>query len=98
MHSNIVAWLGRHTISCFLLMSLCFIFFGLFSLDLVRVFSANAEYIFSNGVAGLMDGGLLQLLELCLGAMGAMICYLVFKICEHILVHKIAHVEAKEKV
>ena len=97
MHTKMVTWLGRHTILCFLLMSFSFIFFGLFPLDLLRVFSANADYISGNGISGLMDGGLQQLLELCLGAIGAMFCYLVFKICEHILVHKHAYAEKNEK-
>lgn len=94
MHTKLVTWLGRHTVLCFLLMSASFVLFGLFSFDLVRVFSANAEYITSNGITGLMDGGLQQLLELCLGALGAMMCYLFFKMCEHILVHKLVQKEA----
>lgn len=74
-----------------------FYFIWTFSLDLVRVFSANADYISGNGFEGLMDGCLQQFQELCLDAIGAMTCYLIFKICEYTLVHKLAHLEEIEK-
>lgn len=86
------AWLQTHALACFLLMTAAFLVFGLLSLDLVRLVSANARFLAGTGWMGLWeDGGLRQLLELCLNALLAIAAYLVFKLCEHVLVQRLAH-------
>ena len=90
-HSKLHHWLATHGVASFLLMTLAFLGFGLLSLDLVRLVSANAGYLSSTGWAGLLDGGLAQLLELVVNALAAIAAYLVFKLCEHVLVHRLAH-------
>ena len=90
-HSRLYRWLSTHEFACFLLMTLAFVVFGLLSLDLVRLVSANAGFLLRAGWDGVLDGGLLQLLELGLTALAAIGAYLVFKLCEHVLVHRLAH-------
>lgn len=86
------AWLQGHPAVCFLLMTLAFLLFGLLSLDLVRLVSANARFLAGAGWMGLWeDGGLGQLLELSLNSLLAIAAYLVFKLCEHILVQRLAY-------
>ena len=88
-HTKLHDWLSRHALAAFLLMTLAFVLFGLLSLDLVRLVSANAGYLLSNGWQGWVDGGFLQLLELVLSALAAIAAYLVFKTCEHVLVQRL---------
>lgn len=85
-YSPLHVWLHRHRVICFLLMTVSFIVFGALSLDLVRLVKVNGNLLWEHGLQGVMDGGLQQLAELWLSAFGAIGCYLVFKLCEHILV------------
>lgn len=87
--SGCVAWLRRHRIACFGLMTLSFMAFGLLTLDLVRVVGANWAYLSANGVQGLQDGGLRQLAELGLTSMAAMAAWLLFKLCETLLLQSL---------
>lgn len=87
--SRFTGWLRRHPAACFGLMVLGFIAFGLLTLDLVRVVSANASLLWNNGWQGLEDGGLRQLLELLATAAAAMVAWLVFKVCETVLVQSL---------
>ena len=89
--TRLYGWLLAHRPACFLLMTLAFLSFGVLSLDLVKVVSANAGYLWANGWMGLMDGGFRQLLELLATALLAIAAYLIFKLCEHALVHRLAH-------
>lgn len=89
-HSRFYAWLLAHRIACFMLMTVAFLCFGLLSLDLVRIVSANAGFLWSHGWDGLLDGGLRQLVELVLSAFGAIAAWLLFKLCEHALVQRLA--------
>ncbi|MDR7269986.1 hypothetical protein J2X20_002644 [Pelomonas saccharophila] len=84
--SGFIAWLRRHRIACFGLMVLSFIGFGLLTLDLVRLVSANAALLSDYGWQALQDGGLRQLLELLVSALAAMAAWLLFKVCETVLV------------
>ncbi|WP_310384328.1 hypothetical protein [Roseateles sp.] len=90
-HSPLYQWLCSHRLLCFLLLTAGFIGFGVLSLDLVRLVSANAGFLLTHGWAGLMEGGLMQLLELAGKALAAMVCYMVFKLCEHALLDRLAH-------
>ncbi|MFG6430895.1 hypothetical protein [Roseateles sp. LYH14W] len=87
--SDFVAWLRRHRLSCFGLMTLSFIAFGLLTLDLLRLVGSNAAFLSDNGWQGLQDGGLRQLLELLASCVGAMAAWLLFKLCETLLVQSL---------
>lgn len=88
---DFVAWLRRQRWACFGLMTLSFIAFGLLTLDLVRLVTANAAFLFDNGWQGLLDGGLTQLLELLASCVGAMAAWLLFKLCETLLIQSLTH-------
>lgn len=87
--SRFTGWLRRHRLACFGLMVLSFIAFGLLTLDLVRVVSANAAFLVENGWQGLQDGGLRQLLGLLGTSVAAMAAWLLFKVCETLLVQSL---------
>lgn len=84
--SGFTGGLRRHRFACFVLMVLSFMVFGLLTLDLVRLVSANATLLSDYGWQALQDGGLRQLLELLLSTIGAMLAWLLFKVCETVLV------------
>lgn len=86
----ITAWLRSHKVPCFLVMTLSFFTFGLFSLDLVRILGAHLHFVSDNGWQGLLDGGLAQGVELLLTSLGAMAAYLLFKLCETLLLQSLA--------
>lgn len=78
-------WLRRHRLACFGLMVAAFLAFGLLTLDLVHLVNANAVLIKENGRQALQDGGLRQIAELLTSAVAAMAAWLVFKVCETLL-------------
>ena len=84
-----VGFLRAHFMAAFFVMGLTFIGFGLASLNLLFLIRANVELVLPHGAMALLDGALQQLLELFgLGFLG-LAMYLVFKVCEHILVEKL---------
>ena len=87
--SLFIAWLRRHPLACFGLMVLGFVAFGLLTLDLVRQVGANAAFLTMHGWQGLQDGGLRQALELLAAAIAAMAAWLLFKVCETVLVQSL---------
>jgi hypothetical protein len=89
--SDFVAWLRRHRVCCFGLMTLSFMAFGLLTLDLLRLVTANAAFLSDNGWQGLQDGGLRQLLELLVSCVGAMAAWLLFKLCETLLIQSMTN-------
>jgi hypothetical protein len=70
-----------------LLLTISFIAFGYLTIDLIRLIAANTSFVFSYGLSALMDGGAQQFLELWVGALVAMGLYLIFKLCEQVLLH-----------
>jgi hypothetical protein len=89
--TRLFKWLVGHWLFCFLLMGLGFVCFGVASLNLVNLFSANASFLLAHGWTAVKDGGALQLLELIVNAYIAVAFYLLFKTCEHALVERLAH-------
>jgi hypothetical protein len=91
----IKAWFQRVILRrywlCFLVMGLSFLAFGMGTLNLIYVFKANADLLLNNGWMALMDGGLAQLLEILATGYASLIAYIVFKACEHSLVHGLAN-------
>ncbi|MBA4217600.1 MAG: hypothetical protein V3V71_05225 [Roseateles sp.] len=88
--SAFAGWLRRHRVACFGLMVLSFIAFGLLTLDLVRVVDANANFLWQHGREGLLDGGLRQLLGLLVTSIAAMAAWLLFKLCETLLLQALS--------
>ncbi len=72
---------------CFLVLCLGFATFGVGTYNLFNLLKLNLELIAQHGVMALMDGALQQLAELVGTLIVSMAAYLVFKACEHSLVH-----------
>lgn len=86
-------FLARHPLLTFFLMGISFLLVGLISLNMIYLFHANLEFIINNGLMGLRDGGLHQLLELTVTGYLGMALYVLFKACEKIVVERL--LEAK---
>jgi len=71
----------------FIVMVLAFFAFGIGTLNLFYLLRANGNLLVDNGWQALMDGGAQQLAELLLNGFVGMAAYVVFKACEHRLVH-----------
>ena len=85
-----------HTAVSFVVLCASFGLFGAGTLNLFKMFSDNWDFISANGWMALTDGGAQQLLELLMYLFISMLNYLVFKACEHSLVHKILHPNKQE--
>ena len=90
-------WLRRHLLLCFLLLTVSFIAFGYLTIDLIRLIAANTSLVFSYGLSALVDGGAQQFVELWLGALVAMGLYLIFKLCEQVLLHACVGINAPKQ-
>ncbi|MEO5606430.1 MAG: hypothetical protein ABIR13_02435 [Polaromonas sp.] len=71
----------------FIVLGLSFSLFVAGTLNLGLLFMSNAAYITENGWVAVMEGGLLQLVELVVKSYLSMLAYVVFKTCEHHLSH-----------
>jgi hypothetical protein len=90
INSKLYLWLRRHPLCCFMLMTASFVGFGYLTLDLIRLLSSNANFVLAYGWQALEIGALQQFGELSVGALLAMACYLLFKLCEQVLVQWLA--------
>jgi hypothetical protein len=85
-------WLRCHPGVTFFLMTASFLAFGYLTIDLVHLLSSNAAFIVRHGWVALISGGLLQLGELSLTALIAMVNYLLFRLCEKALLQRLSSV------
>jgi hypothetical protein len=77
----------RRAWTCFIVLGLSFLGFGIGTVNLASLLKANLDLVLNYGAQALMDGAAVQLLELLCNAYMAMAFYVVFKACEHRLVH-----------
>jgi hypothetical protein len=73
----------------FLVMGLAFLLFGAGTLNIFYVLKANLALLSEHGWMAAMDGGLQQLVELLITGYASQAAYIVFKACEHSLVHAV---------
>jgi hypothetical protein len=78
--------LGRRWL-CFVVLGLSFFVFGAGTVNLFRLLGANLTLIVENGWQALADGAAQQLGELLATGYLSMVAWVVFKACEHRLVH-----------
>jgi len=71
----------------FVVMSLSFLAFGAGTFNLFILLKANTELLLEHGWIAMGDGAAQQLVELLITACLSMVAYLLFKACEHSLVH-----------
>ena len=97
-HAALKRFLQRHPVATFLLMGLSFLSVGLVSLNLVHLFRANIGYIIDYGVMGLREGGFEQFMGLLLSGYLGMALYVLFKVCEKVLVDRLLENEPAPQV
>jgi hypothetical protein len=91
MTTRLGAWfrrvvLGRRWLT-FIVLGVAFFVFGSGSLNLFFLLKANADLLTMHGWQAVMDGALQQTLELLVSGYVSIAAYVVFKACEHALVH-----------
>ncbi|GHD66528.1 hypothetical protein [Jeongeupia chitinilytica] len=93
MHIRLCAvrFLKRHPLATLALMAVSFIGFGAVSVNLVMLLSANLNLLWQHGWLAVMNGAIEQLAELLLHGVLALLLYLVFKLCEKLLVEKLSN-------
>ena len=91
LHRAFSRYVLGHAGVTFLFLCASFGFFGVGTLNLFKMFSDNWDFITANGWMALTEGGARQLIELLTVLFICMLSYVVFKACEHSLVHKILH-------
>jgi hypothetical protein len=78
----------------FIVMTLAFLAFGAGTYNLFFLLKANTELVAEHGLQALGDGAAQQLLELIATAFVSMAAYVLFKACEHALVHWLVESES----
>ena len=73
----------------FLIMGLAVGGLALCSFNLLFLFQANSQLIFTYGAMAAFDGGILQFLQLTVWAYLALVFYVLFEVCLHGLIHQI---------
>jgi len=91
VHTRLFAWMVGHGKTIFVAMSVSFIAFGVLSVNLVTYVTANASYLLTYRWDAILDGGVEQLVEIWEMTFAAIGTYLIFKLCEHALIERIAH-------
>jgi ABC-type microcin C transport system permease subunit YejB len=81
----------------FVVLVVAFLVFGGGSFSLFFVLKANLDLVAEHGWQALADGAAIQFLELMCAAAVSMAAYVVFKACEHRLVHWLCYGHKKEE-
>ena len=89
-YSRFFAFLARRWWLAFVLLGVSFVLGSLVTLNLLHMLSANLEFLSSYGFDALREGGLRQLLEIVASGYFAAACYVVFKLCEKVLVERLS--------
>ena len=87
------AWLQRVVFArawlTFVVLVISFLIFGAGPYNLFLLLKANLELIAQHGMQALADGAAQQFIELMFTAALSMAAYVLFKACEHRLVHRL---------
>ncbi len=89
-YSRLYSFLSRRWWITFILLGVSFVLGGLVTLDLLHVLSANVSFLTMFGLDALREGGLRQLIGIIVSGYFAAACYVVFKLCEKILVERLS--------
>jgi hypothetical protein len=82
-------FLDRHPRLTFLLMGIFFLLFGLTSVNLFVLLKANIDLFLEYGTMVIADGALEQLIDLLGSVYLSIVFYLLFKVCERVLVDRL---------
>ena len=89
-YSRVYGFLAGRWWVAFILLGLSFVLGGLITLNLLHMLSANLEFLSSYGFEALREGGFRQLIEIVVSGYFAAACYVVFKLCEKVLVERLS--------
>ncbi|MEP7182524.1 MAG: hypothetical protein ABI886_10075 [Betaproteobacteria bacterium] len=84
-----LAFLDRHQRLTFVLMGLFFLAFGVTSVNLFVLLQLNLDLFLQYGLMVIEDGALRQLVDLLGSTYLSIVFYLLFKVCERILVDRL---------
>ena len=80
-----------------MLLGVSFVVFGMASLNLIHILGANLGFLSTYGWDAVREeGALLQLAGLVVNGAVAAACYIAFKLCEKVLVERLAVSKNKE--
>ena len=94
-YSRLYAFLSKRWWLTFILLGVSYVLFGLASLDLLHSLGANLEFLGMHGVDAVREGGLMQLVGLIFMGYLAASFYVLFKLCEKVLVERLAISKSK---
>jgi hypothetical protein len=86
---RLVAFLYAHPKLTFLLMGGFFLLFGFTSVNLFVVLKANIDLFIEYGAMVIEDGALQQLVEILGSSYLSIVFYVLFKVCERVLVERL---------
>ena len=89
VHSRLYAFLYARWWVTFVLLGASFVLFGFITLNLLHTLMANFEFLSMYGVEAVREGGLLQLFEIVGSGFIAALSYVIFKVCEKVLVERL---------
>jgi hypothetical protein len=89
MAHSLVRFLFRHPRLTFALMGAFFLLFGFTSVNLFVLLKLNLDLFFEYGLMVIADGALQQLIELIGSAYLSMVFYVLFRVCERVLVERV---------
>ena len=92
MRKTLVRFLLQHGGFTFLLMGFFFFLFGVTSLNLFVLLKANINLYIEHGTMVIADGALRQLIELLSYGYLSLLFYILFKICENLLVSRLTDI------
>jgi hypothetical protein len=84
-----ILFLFRNPIITFVLLGIFFLLFGVISINLFFLLKANLGLFLDYGLMVIDDGALEQLFELLGSAYLSMLFWILFKLCERILVERL---------
>ena len=84
-----IYFLFRNPLLTFVLLGLFFLLFGLTSINLFFLLKANLNLFLEYGLMVIDDGALEQLMELLGSAYLSMLFWLLFRLCERILIERL---------
>ncbi len=95
-YSRLYTFLRRRWWLAFVLLGPSFVVGGLLTLNLLHMLSANADFLSMYGFDAVREGGLRQLLEMFVSGYVAAASYVLFKLCEKVLVERLSSDKTKE--
>ena len=96
-YGRVYLFLLRRWWLAFMLLGISFVLGGLLTLNLLHTLSANFEFLSMYGFDAVRDGGLMQLLDVVASGYFAAAFYLIFKLCEKVLVERLAVANSPDK-